>query len=293
MNWRVSIAAALLAFLLLIPSPALGRDVSETITFRWMEEVKVYDSIIPVEVSIPTTLTVEGLPDQAKPGEAYTVKLSATLLKGAQIKMGEESFNIDEALASSKKYAGGIDLSLVKPLVKKVLADIIAAELKLEEGKAKELSSTLAEYTNLELKSSLEVEVEIEGKAAADPRKLKLWFDEPVKGKITIGEDAEEKVTLTYVSQWGLFLTIDFAASVYENPTVGPLISRLSSLIGLPFERDLGKSRGDQTIKHSVIIYVPTRLTATQIGMIAALVAAACIIAIALIIKHPRKPKWL
>lgn len=293
MKWRASIAAALLACLLLTPSSAWGRDLSETVTFRWREEVKVYDSIIPVEVSIPTTLTVEGLPDQARPGEAFTVKLSAMLLKGAQIKMGEESFNIDEALASSMKYAGGIDLSMVKPLVKKVLTDIIAAELKLEEGKAKELSSVLAEYTNLELKSSLEVEVEVEGKAAADPRKLKIWFDEPVKGKITIGEAAEEKVMLTYISQWGLFLTIDFAASVYENPTVGPLISRLSSLIGLPFERDLGESRGDRTINHTVVIYVPTKLTATQIGLVVALVAAACLIAIALIITHPRKPKWL
>jgi hypothetical protein len=293
MKWLTALAAVLLTYLLIYPSPALGRNMSETVTFRWREEVKVYDSIIPVEVSIPTTLNLEGLPEQAQPGEDFTVKLSTSLLKGAQIKVGEESFNIDEALASSVKTVRSFDLSTVKPLVKKVLADIIAAELKLEEDKAKELSSILTEYTNLELKSSLEVEVEVEGKATADPRSLKLWFDEPAKGKINIGETAEDKVTLTYIPHWGLFLTIDFAASVYENPTAGPLISRLSSLIGLPFERDLGKSRGDQPIVHTVVIYSPPKLTATQIGMVIILVAAACILTIALILKYPRKPKWL
>ena len=87
-------------------------------------------------------------------------------------------------------------------------------------------------------------------------------------------------------------LSIDFTENVYENPLVGPLISRLSKLIGLPFERDLGRIQGEPSITHKITIYALPRLTGTQIAMIVALVAAACIVALILVVKHPKKPKW-
>ncbi len=292
MKRLAAIAVSLLTLLAVTTIPTSRANVSETVTYHWKEDVKVYDSTISVELSIPTTLSVEGLPDRAKPGEVFAFKVSTTLVKGAQIKVGEEAFNIDEALEVSMKHAENVDLSSVKPLVKKALAYIIRAELGLDESKAMELSSILTEYTNLALKNSLEVEVVVEGKAAADPGKLKIWFDEPVEGRLNVDKAAEGVVKLTYKPQWVIVLAIDFTAQVYENPTVGPLISRLSSLIGLPFERDLGKSRGDRTITHVVTIYSLPRLTSSQIGMIVLLVVAACVIAVGLIIKFPRKPRW-
>lgn len=288
----IALTVPLLIFLLTCPLQSYAKDISETTTYSWEKEVELHDSSIPMKISIPTILTVEGIPDRSKPGESITVKLSTQLIDGAQITVAGEVFGIDDALASSLEYVKDVDLSSVQPLLEKVLSSIIQTELGLDENRSEELASILTEYTHFKLKSRLEVETDIEGHAVVNPRTLQIWFDEPKEEVIKISNNAKDKVSVTYTAHWSILLSIDFTDNVYENPLVGPLIDKLSQLIGLPFEKDLGKIQGTPQISHTITIFALPRLNTTQIAIIIAIIAAACVVGLIILIKHPKKPKW-
>ncbi len=292
MKRSITLTIILVSILLIqTPQPIAG-TLTETIMYHWKSDIEIRDSILPIEMSIPTKLIIEGLPDRSKPGETITIKLSTELVEGANIILAEEAFNIDEALASSIKYVDDIDLSVIKPLSEKILREIISAELGLDEEKAGEFSSILTEYTHFTLKNSLELETEIDGQAVSEPRIIQLWFDGPKTEAIRISEAATDKISLTYTAYWSILISIDFEDSVYGDPLVGPLITQLSKLIGLPLERNIGKIQGEPAIDHKITIYSLPKLTKTQITLIILVVLAACIVGVTLMLKYPRKPKW-
>jgi hypothetical protein len=292
MKKSIMMPIILVALILTQIPQSLAGSITETVTYHWKSDIEINDSTLPIEIFIPTKLIIEGIPDRSKQGETVTIKFSTELIEGANIILTEETFDIDEELASSVKNGKDIDLSVIKPLLEKILTKIISAELELGEDKAGEFSSILTEYTYLTLKSQLEVETEIEGQAVSEPRIMQLWFDGPKTGTIRISQTAKDKVSLTYNAYWSILISIDFEDSVYDDPLVGPLINQLSKLIGLPLERNIGRIQGEPAISHTITVFSFPKLTTTQIALIILVIIAACIIGVMLILKYPKKPKW-
>lgn len=267
---------------------------SATITFRWERSIEIGESSIPAAVTIPVGLTVEGLPDRAKPGERFQLTARIEPVEGAFLQLSGETFNLDEVLSKAVAKPRELDLSALTPLTSSLLTAILKERLGLPRDAAESIASAVQANTKLNLASDLRLEAAIEGPAAAEPEAISTWFKEASVQTLTINPTAKdgEKAEVSYSISWRLLLKMDLSEEAYSDPTAGPILKRLAQLLGLPLIKELGSARGDGNLTHVIQIYAPPRITLRGILLGVGVAVALLTIAIIVILKHPRKPTW-
>lgn len=267
---------------------------SAVITFRWERSIEIGESSIPVVVSIPVGLTVEGLPDRAKPGERFQLTARIEPVEGAFLQLSGETFNLDEALSKAVAKPRELDLSALTPLTSSLLTAVLEEKLGLPRDAAESMASAVQANAKLSLASDLNLETKVEGSAAAEPKAISTWFEEASVQTLAVKPTAKngEKVKVSYSISWRLLLKMDLSEEAYNDPTAGPILKRLAQLLGLPLTKELGSARGDGSLTHVIRIYALPRITLRGILLGVGATAAALAIAVIVILKHPRKPTW-
>ncbi|MEM2922224.1 MAG: hypothetical protein QXF26_07905 [Candidatus Bathyarchaeia archaeon] len=286
-------------FVLLVMPSTLGesyaiRTVSKEVTFKWDETLTFSGLSLPFKVNIPATLSVYNLPYTAEPGAEIEIEASFTWREGATLGIGQDTFQIDEAVKREKVDIKEIDLSVVRPLVEQFLFNLIRVQLGMGEDQSRVFASTLAEYTQLTLINKVVVIVKILGPASQSPPEIEISIGNPAKARLTVGRLAKdgETVELTYECVWALALKLDLSKDVYDNTALAPLIGKLTRMIGLPFQNTLGEKKADGALTHSITIKTPFTITPQLILQVIFILAVVITVAIILILKFPRKPRW-
>ena len=265
-----------------------------TVTFQWERSLEIGESEIPFKVSIPVVLSVNGLPDKAKPGDSFQPTVEITPSEGAFIQFSDRTFSIDAAIerAAAKPYE--IDLSKLTPLTSSLITKLLEEELRLPHEAAESLSSTVQDRVKLILSSDLKVSVETRGAATVNPQEISTWFNQPTPQTIKISRNARDgdEIELSYFANWRLILKMDLSEEIYNNPVAGPMMKKLAQLIGLPLTREIGIIQGDEKLTHIIQVQTPYKLTFGTILAGIGLVAVAVSIGIIVLLKYPRKPAW-
>ncbi len=282
--------------LMLLAGGVVQAKSTRTVTtnFEWERSVEIGETSIPFKVLIPVSLSVDGLPDKAKPGEDFQLILEVTPSGGAYMQMTDKTFNIDDAIERATVKPYEIDLSALGPITTSILTTILEDQLKLPRDAAENLASAAQDRTKLILSCDLNIDTVVKGGATASPSSLSTWFNEASDQtlKIRSTAKADEKIEVSYTVALRLLLKMDLAEEVYSDPAAGPIMKKLAQLVGLPLTKELGSTQGKEKLIHTINVQVPTQITFEMVLVGIGVAAAIALIVIFIVIKHPRKPFW-
>jgi hypothetical protein len=280
--------------LILLNNISYAKSTELITNFEWEKSIVIQDLEIPMKIAMPIRCTIEGLPDKAKPNEEFQVTIELQPVEGANIAIFEKTLNIDTAVSGllSKPYE--IDLSSFNAITTPFLTTLLETQLNLPHDAAESLALVAESHTQLILKNDITIETIVKGPAVAQPASISTWFNTENHQSLRILPDSydTDQVEVQYIITWKLLLMMDLAEEVYNDTAAGPILKKLTQLIGLPLSKELGSVEGKEKIIHIIHISTPVKLTSRTILLVIGIVVVLIVGSIVFLLKYPRKGQW-